>query len=187
MDEKATQLHAIASLKVLLDATKPQNGRVETYRSDGLAPDARPDNQSHVSGRSSQGTEVTHVDSLASSDAASHSGPHTNGDLQSEGNSVANNVSYGTNSVRKIPPQAPQNGDNKGVTPALHPAAPKAADAEAALPPTPAVSFADPAPWDAPRGRMTPPGDHPGPLGGGGRAPRLLVCHSHLPNSPGLT
>ena len=26
MDEKATQLHAIASLKVLLDATKPQDG-----------------------------------------------------------------------------------------------------------------------------------------------------------------
>lgn len=26
VDEKATQLHAIASLKVLLDATKPQNG-----------------------------------------------------------------------------------------------------------------------------------------------------------------
>ncbi|XP_063848193.1 sodium/potassium/calcium exchanger Nckx30C-like isoform X4 [Scylla paramamosain] len=91
VDEKATQLHAIASLKVLLDATKPQNGRVETYRTDGLAPDPRPDNQSHVSGRSSQGTEMTHVDSLASSDAASHSGPHTNGDLQSEGNSVANN------------------------------------------------------------------------------------------------
>ncbi|XP_064111022.1 sodium/potassium/calcium exchanger Nckx30C-like isoform X6 [Macrobrachium nipponense] len=91
VDEKATQLHAIASLKVLLDATKPQNGRVETYRSDGLTPDARPDNQSHVSGRSSQGTEVTHVDSLGSSDAASHSGPHTNGDLQSESNSVANN------------------------------------------------------------------------------------------------
>ncbi|XP_047484253.1 sodium/potassium/calcium exchanger Nckx30C-like isoform X5 [Penaeus chinensis] len=48
VDEKATQLHAIASLKVLLDATKPQNGRVETYRSDGLAPDPRPDNQSHA-------------------------------------------------------------------------------------------------------------------------------------------
>ncbi|XP_069969380.1 sodium/potassium/calcium exchanger Nckx30C isoform X6 [Penaeus vannamei] len=92
VDEKATQLHAIASLKVLLDATKPQNGRVETYRSDGLAPDPRPDNQSHVSGRSSQGTEVTHVDSLGSSDAASQSGPHTNGDLQSESNSVANNA-----------------------------------------------------------------------------------------------
>ncbi|XP_042231290.1 sodium/potassium/calcium exchanger Nckx30C-like isoform X5 [Homarus americanus] len=138
VDEKATQLHAIASLKVLLDATKPQNGRVETYRSDGLAPDPRPDNQSHVSGRSSQGTEVTHVDSLASSDAASHSGPHTNGDLQSEGNSVANNVSYGTNSVRKIPPKAPQNGDNNGVTPALHPAAPEVTDTEAALPPPPA-------------------------------------------------
>lgn len=144
VDEKATQLHAIASLKVLLDATKPQNGRVETYRSDGLAPDARPDNQSHVSGRSSQGTEMTHVDSLPSSDAASHSGPHTNGDLQSEGNSVANNVSYGTNSVRKIPPiKTPQNGDNKGgvtaATPALHPAAPEVTDTEAALPTTPVV------------------------------------------------
>ncbi|XP_069193937.1 sodium/potassium/calcium exchanger Nckx30C isoform X2 [Procambarus clarkii] len=143
VDEKATQLHAIASLKVLLDATKPQNGRVETYRTDGLAPDPRPDNQSHVSGRSSQGTEVTHVDSLASSDAASHSGPHTNGDLQSEGNSVANNVSYGTNSVRKIPPKTPQNGDNNGVTPALHPAAPEVTDTEAALPPPPPAGDAD--------------------------------------------
>ena len=144
VDEKATQLHAIASLKVLLDATKPQNGRVETYRTDGLTPDPRPDNQSHVSGRSSQGTEMTHVDSLASSDAASHSGPHTNGDLQSEGNSVANNVSYGTNSVRKIPPKAPQNGDNNGVTPALNPAAPEVTDPEAAAPSTPAVSLVPP-------------------------------------------
>ena len=30
MDEKATQLHAIASLKVLLDATKPQHGAAST-------------------------------------------------------------------------------------------------------------------------------------------------------------
>lgn len=30
VDEKATQLHAIASLKVLLDATKPQNGAAST-------------------------------------------------------------------------------------------------------------------------------------------------------------
>lgn len=30
MDEKATQLHAIASLKVLLDATKPQRGAATT-------------------------------------------------------------------------------------------------------------------------------------------------------------
>lgn len=30
MDEKATQLHAIASLKVLLDATKPHNGAAST-------------------------------------------------------------------------------------------------------------------------------------------------------------
>ncbi|XP_064111018.1 sodium/potassium/calcium exchanger 2-like isoform X2 [Macrobrachium nipponense] len=141
VDEKATQLHAIASLKVLLDATKPQNGRVETYRSDGLTPDARPDNQSHVSGRSSQGTEVTHVDSLGSSDAASHSGPHTNGDLQSESNSVANNVSYGTNSVRKIPPTTkalpppplppPQNGSGGGDNNGVAPAAPDATDVEA--------------------------------------------------------
>lgn len=30
VDEKATQLHAIASLKVLLDATRPQNGAATT-------------------------------------------------------------------------------------------------------------------------------------------------------------
>ncbi|XP_076035500.1 sodium/potassium/calcium exchanger Nckx30C-like isoform X5 [Oratosquilla oratoria] len=106
VDEKATQLHAIASLKVLLDATKPQNGRVETYRSGGLTPDTRPDTQSHVSGRSSQGTEVTHIDSLASSDVNSQGGgagggsscsgpsqqyqPSTNGDLHAD--SVANNA-----------------------------------------------------------------------------------------------
>lgn len=30
VDEKATQLHAIASLKVLLDATKPHNGAAST-------------------------------------------------------------------------------------------------------------------------------------------------------------
>lgn len=30
VDEKATQLHAIASLKVLLDATKPQRGGATT-------------------------------------------------------------------------------------------------------------------------------------------------------------
>jgi solute carrier family 24 (sodium/potassium/calcium exchanger), member 2 len=30
VDEKATQLHAIASLKVLLDATKPQRGAATT-------------------------------------------------------------------------------------------------------------------------------------------------------------
>jgi len=30
VDDKATQLHAIASLKVLLDATRPQNGKAST-------------------------------------------------------------------------------------------------------------------------------------------------------------
>ena len=49
MDEKATQLHAIASLKVLLDATKPQDGVNGT----GGAGD-----QIQDSGRASQGTEV---------------------------------------------------------------------------------------------------------------------------------
>ena len=32
VDEKATQLHAMASLKVLLDATKPQNGTTTTTK-----------------------------------------------------------------------------------------------------------------------------------------------------------
>ncbi|XP_047740749.1 sodium/potassium/calcium exchanger Nckx30C [Hyalella azteca] len=85
VDEKATQLHAIASLKVLLDATKPQNGRVQTYHPE--PGDGRPDAQS-------QGTEVTHIDSIASSDVASSALHHPNGDLQSESNSLANNVSY---------------------------------------------------------------------------------------------
>lgn len=56
MDEKATQLHAIASLKVLLDATKPQdgaNGNATGGQGDGAMGDNAMD-----SGRASQGTEV---------------------------------------------------------------------------------------------------------------------------------
>ncbi len=52
VDEKATQLHAIASLKVLLDATKPQDG--VNGNADGAGGD-----QGHDSGRASQGTEVS--------------------------------------------------------------------------------------------------------------------------------
>ncbi|KAL3288167.1 hypothetical protein HHI36_002618, partial [Cryptolaemus montrouzieri] len=37
VDEKATQLHAIASLKVLLDATKPQNGAATSSASNHLS------------------------------------------------------------------------------------------------------------------------------------------------------
>ncbi|XP_044746251.1 sodium/potassium/calcium exchanger Nckx30C isoform X2 [Coccinella septempunctata] len=37
VDEKATQLHAIASLKVLLDATKPQNGAATSTASNHLS------------------------------------------------------------------------------------------------------------------------------------------------------
>ena len=48
VDEKATQLHAIASLKVLLDATKPQDNA-----NGGAGGDT-----AHDSGRASQGTEV---------------------------------------------------------------------------------------------------------------------------------
>ena len=59
MDEKATQLHAIASLKVLLDATKPQDG------ANGTACGGEGNNvgadQAHDSGRASQGTEVGDV------------------------------------------------------------------------------------------------------------------------------
>ena len=51
VDEKATQLHAIASLKVLLDATKPQDGVNGTGGAGG--------DQTQDSGRASQGTEVT--------------------------------------------------------------------------------------------------------------------------------
>eukprot|EP00095_Tigriopus_kingsejongensis_P005989 maker-scaffold48_size466083-snap-gene-3.25 protein:Tk05989 transcript:maker-scaffold48_size466083-snap-gene-3.25-mRNA-1 annotation:"sodium potassium calcium exchanger nckx30c isoform x2" len=51
VDEKATQLHAIASLKVLLDATKPQDGlNGNATTGDGV-------DQTHDSGRASQGTE----------------------------------------------------------------------------------------------------------------------------------
>ena len=50
VDEKATQLHAIASLKVLLDATKPQDGVNGTGGAGG--------DQIQDSGRASQGTEV---------------------------------------------------------------------------------------------------------------------------------
>ncbi len=72
VDEKATQLHAIASLKVLLDATKPQDGLngsattgVAAGGADGAAGGAGgADGQlgaggvAHDSGRASQGTEV---------------------------------------------------------------------------------------------------------------------------------
>lgn len=54
VDEKATQLHAIASLKVLLDATKPQDGVNGTG---GVGVSGAGD-QAQDSGRASQGTEV---------------------------------------------------------------------------------------------------------------------------------
>jgi len=53
VDEKATQLHAIASLKVLLDATKPQDGLNGT----GSVGVPGVVDQAQDSGRASQGTE----------------------------------------------------------------------------------------------------------------------------------
>ena len=65
VDEKATQLHAIASLKVLLDATKPQDGaNGNATGGDGANAGAGGANAgatgdlAHDSGRASQGTEV---------------------------------------------------------------------------------------------------------------------------------
>merc|ERR1719323_3084012 len=52
VDEKATQLHAIASLKVLLDATKPQDGLNGT----GSVGVPGVVDQAQDSGRASQGT-----------------------------------------------------------------------------------------------------------------------------------
>ena len=64
---------------------------------------------------------MTHIDSLASSEVASQ-GPQINGDLQSENNSLANNVSYGTTNSKRnktVPPNpniVPQHGgENNGV------------------------------------------------------------------------
>ena len=62
MDEKATQLHAIASLKVLLDATKPQdgaNGNATGGQGDGGGGIMGSGGDNAMdSGRASQGTEV---------------------------------------------------------------------------------------------------------------------------------
>ena len=74
VDEKATQLHAIASLKVLLDATKPQDGANGTANMDGHLPTGA-EMAIHDSGRASQGTEVgPNADRIANySDIDTHS------------------------------------------------------------------------------------------------------------------
>jgi sodium/potassium/calcium exchanger 2 len=45
VDEKATQLHAIASLKVLLDATKPHNGAATTSAANHVSVAQRLENE----------------------------------------------------------------------------------------------------------------------------------------------
>jgi len=78
VDEKATQLHAIASLKVLLDATKPQDGANGTA---GVHEDKSGVDPAHDSGRASQGTE----DEVAKQkEGAAGAGPDDEGEVQPE-------------------------------------------------------------------------------------------------------
>jgi hypothetical protein len=48
VDEKATQLHAIASLKVLLDATKPHNGAATTSAANHVTVAQRLDHETQL-------------------------------------------------------------------------------------------------------------------------------------------
>jgi len=76
VDEKATQLHAIASLKVLLDATKPQDGVNGT--GGGATGDLAQD-----SGRASQGTEEG-VQSAGQTNGNQMEVPEAEGEVQPE-------------------------------------------------------------------------------------------------------
>jgi len=87
VDEKATQLHAIASLKVLLDATKPQdnggpagaNGTVGGHGGSG-DPDKTGFDPANDSGRASQGTE----DEKQAGGAVGGAGADEEGEVQPE-------------------------------------------------------------------------------------------------------
>ncbi|CAB3369652.1 Hypothetical predicted protein [Cloeon dipterum] len=62
VDEKATQLHAIASLKVLLDATKPQNGAASmANHAGGSAGGSTSTAQADIGGGSSRGQQETEL------------------------------------------------------------------------------------------------------------------------------
>ncbi|KAK9700950.1 hypothetical protein QE152_g30911 [Popillia japonica] len=70
VDEKATQLHAIASLKVLLDATKPQNGAATSSAANHvsaakqetmLAPSSIPDMPNGVANALTEGINLDAV------------------------------------------------------------------------------------------------------------------------------
>ena len=65
VDEKATQLHAIASLKVLLDATKPQDNGGPAGANGTVGGHGDPDkagfDPANDSGRASQGTEARQI------------------------------------------------------------------------------------------------------------------------------
>jgi len=77
VDEKATQLHAIASLKVLLDATKPQDGI------NGTGGGAATGDQAQDSGRASQGTEEG-VQSAGQTNGNQMEVPEAEGEVQPE-------------------------------------------------------------------------------------------------------
>jgi hypothetical protein len=62
VDEKATQLHAIASLKVLLEATKPQNGAAAmANHAGGSAGGSTSTAQIDMGGSSSRGQQETEL------------------------------------------------------------------------------------------------------------------------------
>jgi len=77
VDEKATQLHAIASLKVLLDATKPQDGI------NGTGGGAATGDLAQDSGRASQGTEEG-VQSAGQTNGNQMEVPEPEGEVQPE-------------------------------------------------------------------------------------------------------
>jgi len=77
VDEKATQLHAIASLKVLLDATKPQDGI------NGTGGGAATGDLAQDSGRASQGTEEG-VQSAGQTNGNQMEVPEAEGEVQPE-------------------------------------------------------------------------------------------------------
>lgn len=72
MDEKATQLHAIASLKVILDATKPHNGAATSSAANHvnaakqetmLAPSSIPDMPNGVANALTEG--ISNLDAVS--------------------------------------------------------------------------------------------------------------------------
>lgn len=61
VDEKATQLHAIASLKVLLDATKPQRGAATSSAANHVKINLKETTLSRPNGSIDAALETVHI------------------------------------------------------------------------------------------------------------------------------